>query len=298
MSDAMRKRAELADFLKTRRSRLHPEQFGLPDGGRRRTPGLRRDEVAQLAGVGVSWYTWLEQGRAITVSDQVLESLARILQLDAGERRHLFLLARGMVPVSDENHAVNLLPPGQQAVLDALGISPAYLLDQRLNVVAWNESACRVFEDFSLLSERDRNAIWSLFMHPAKRKLFVDWELTIQNAVMSFRTTYDRHAGEAWAEQLVADLKQASPEFRSLWPQHDIQWSCDPHEKELNHPQVGRLLFQSAMLVVPEAPTFQMAIFTPRSQETVVKLETLLRSELQGVSTPILLPRESVNQSV
>ncbi len=297
MSDAMRQRAELADFLKTRRSRLHPEQFGLPDGGRRRTPGLRRDEVAQLAGVGVSWYTWLEQGRAITVSDQVLESLARILQLDAGERRHLFLLARGMDPVSDENHAVNLLPPGQQAVLDALGISPAYLLDQRLNVVAWNESACRVFEDFSLLSERDRNAIWSLFMHPAKRKLFVDWELTIQNAVMSFRTTYDRHAGEAWAEQLVADLKQASPEFRSLWPQHDIQWSCD-HEKELNHPQVGRLLFQSATLVFPEAPTFQMSIYTPRSQETVVKLETLLRSDLQGVSTPILLPRESVNHRV
>src|SRR6266852_4629493 len=297
MSDAMRKRAELADFLKTRRSRLHPKQFGLPDVGRRRTPGLRRDEVAQLAGVGVSWYTWLEQGRAITVSDQVLESLARILQLDAGERRHLFLLARGMDPVSDENHAVNLLTPGQQAVLDALGISPAYLLDQRLNVVAWNESACRVFEDFSLLSERDRNAIWSLFMHPAKRKLFVDWELTIQNAVMSFRTTYDRHAGEAWAEQLVADLKQASPEFRSLWPQHDIQWSCD-HEKELNHPQVGRLLFQSATLVFPEAPTFQMSIYTPRSQETVVKLETLLRSDLQGVSTPILLPRESLNQSV
>ena len=128
MSDAMRKRAELADFLKTRRSRLHPKQFGLPDVGRRRTPGLRRDEVAGLAGVGVSWYTWLEQGRAITVSDQVLESLARILQLDVDERRHLFLLARGMVPVSDENHDVNLLPPGLQAVLDALGISPTYLL--------------------------------------------------------------------------------------------------------------------------------------------------------------------------
>lgn len=298
MSDAMRKRAELADFLKTRRSRLHPEQFGLPDVGRRRTPGLRRDEVAQLAGVGVSWYTWLEQGRAITVSDQVLESLARILQLDAGEHRHLFLLARGMVPVSDGNHDVNLLPPGQQAVLDALGISPAYLLNQRFNVVAWNESACRVFEDFSLLSERDRNAIWSIFMHPANRELFVDWELAIQNAVMSFRATYDRHAGEAWAEQLVADLKQASPEFRNLWPQHDIQWSCDPHEKELNHPQVGRLLFHSAMLVVPEASTFQMAIFTPRSQDTVVKLEALLRSDLQGVSTPIFLSRESVNQSV
>jgi transcriptional regulator with XRE-family HTH domain len=298
MSDVMRKRAELADFLKTRRSRLHPEQFGLPDIGRRRTPGLRRDEVAQLAGVGVSWYTWLEQGRAITVSDQVLESLARILQLNAGERRHLFLLARGMVPVSDENHALSLLLPGQQAVLDALGISPAYLLDQRFNVIAWNESACRVIEDFSLLSERDRNAIWSIFMHPAKRKLFVDWELALQNAVMSFRARYDQHAGEAWAEQLVADLKQASPEFRNLWSQHDIQWSCDPHEKDLHHPQVGRLLFYSAMLDVPEAPTVQMTIFTPRSQETMDKLEALLRSDLPGVSIPTLLPTEAVKQSV
>src|SRR5499425_2056373 len=110
--DHERRRAELADFLKTRRARLRPEQFGLPVVGRRRTPGLRRDEVAQLTGVGVSWYTWLEQGRDITVSDQVLESLARILQLDAGERRHLFLLARGMVPVLDESHDTDPLPPG------------------------------------------------------------------------------------------------------------------------------------------------------------------------------------------
>src|SRR6266446_9414699 len=137
MKDDIKRRAELADFLKTRRARLRPEQLGLSTLGRRRTPGLRREEVAQLAGVGVSWYTWLEQGRAITVSDQVLESLARILQLDVDERRHLFLLARGMVPVSDENHDVNLLPPGLQAVLDALGISPTYLLDQRFTVVAW-----------------------------------------------------------------------------------------------------------------------------------------------------------------
>ena len=277
--DHERRRAELADFLKTRRARLHPEQFGLPMVGRRRTPGLRRDEVAQLAGVGVSWYTWLEQGRDITVSDQVLESLASVLQLDAEERGHLFFLARGMVPVSDGNFEVDPLTSGHQAVLDALGTSPAYLMDQFFNVIAWNESACRVFGDFALRSERDHNLVWYIFTHPSERRFFVNWEQAAQHAIMSFRAVYDRHAGEMWFEQLVADLKQASPEFRAWWPLHDIEWSCDPHEKELNHPQVGCLLVYSTVLVIPDAPTLQMVVFTARSQDTVVKLVSLLKRE-------------------
>lgn len=274
-----RRRAELADFLKTRRARLHPEQFGLPVAGRRRTPGLRRDELAQLAGVGVSWYTWLEQGRDITVSDQVLESLARILQLDAEERRHLFFLARGMVPVSDENHAATSLTSVHQSVLDALGMSPAYLMDQYFNVIAWNESACRVFGDFSLLAERDRNLVWSIFTRPSQRKLFVNWEQAAQHAIMSFRAVYDRHAGDVWLEQLVADLKQASPEFRAWWPLHNIEWACDPHEKELDHPQVGRLLVYSSKLIIPDAPTLQVVLFTSRSPDTTAKFAMLSGTE-------------------
>jgi len=128
MGDGARRRAELADLLKTRRARLQPEQFGLPTIGRRRTPGLRRDEVAQIAGVGVSWYTWLEQGRDITVSDLVIERLAETLRLEREERRHLFMLARGMEPVAGENAEIDP-PPGLQSVLDALGINPAILID-------------------------------------------------------------------------------------------------------------------------------------------------------------------------
>lgn len=275
-----RRRAELADFLKTRRARLRPEQFGLPIVGRRRTPGLRRDEVAQLAGVGVSWYTWLEQGRDITVSDQVLESLASVLQLDTEERGHLFFLARGMVPVADGNYqADSPLTSGHQAVLDALGTSPAYLMDQFFNVIAWNESACRVFGDFALRSERDRNAVWYTLTHSSQRELYVNWEQAAQHAVMSFRVVYDRHAGDIWIEQFAADLKQASPEFRAWWPQHDIEWSCDPHEKELNHSLVGRLLLYSANLVMPDAPTLHIVVFTPRSQDTAVKLASLLKRD-------------------
>lgn len=280
MKDGTRRRAELADFLKTRRARLHPEQFGLPDAGRRRTPGLRREEVAQLAGVGVSWYTWLEQGRAITVSDPVVESLVQVLQLNPEERRHLFLLARGMVPEAIAYQKTDVPLASHQAVLDALDSSPAYMLDERRNIVAWNTSACYVFGDFSLLSEREQNMIWSLFTRPSLRTFYVQWEKVAQQAVRSFRTIYDRHAGELWFEQLLTDLEEASPEFRTWWSQHDIQQACDPvHEKLLDHPQLGRLVLSSTTLVAPDAPTLQMIIFTARSQDTEAKLAAFGKAE-------------------
>src|SRR5260221_12785530 len=125
MRNETKRRAELADFLRTRRARLRPEQFGLPTLGRRRTPGLRREEVAQLAGVGVSWYTWLEQGRDITVSDQVIERLAETFQLEREEQRHLFVLARGMVPAADESSEVVPPPPGRQPGRGAVRTRPA-----------------------------------------------------------------------------------------------------------------------------------------------------------------------------
>jgi len=280
MKDDTKRRAELADFLRTRRARLHPEQFGLSTPGRRRTPGLRREEVAQLAGVGVSWYTWLEQGRDITVSEQLLESLARILQLESEERRHLFVLARGMVPVADESSEIVSPPPGLQAVLDALGTNPAYLVDHRFNLVAWNESACRVFGDFSLLSERERNRIWHLFVHPSSRQLYVDWEQAAEHAVMNFRAAYDQYIGDAWFEHFLTDLQQKSPEFRTWWSQHNVQGVCDFYqEKELNHPQVGRLSLSSTVLIVPVDPPLHMVTFTPCSQETATKLETVGKTE-------------------
>ncbi len=280
MKDDTKRRAELADFLRTRRARLHPEQFGLSTPGRRRTPGLRREEVAELAGIGVSWYTWLEQGRNITVSEQVLESLARILQLESEERRHLFVLARGMVPVAEESSEIASPPPGLQAVLDALGTNPAYLVDHRFNLVAWNESACRVFGDFSLLSERERNRIWHLFVHPSSRQLYVDWEQAAEHAVMNFRAAYDQYIGDVWFEHFVTDLQQKSPEFRTWWSQHNVQGVCDFYqEKELNHPQVGRLLLSSTVLIVPVDPPLHMVTFTPCSQETATKLETVGKTE-------------------
>jgi hypothetical protein len=190
------------------------------------------------------------------------------------------LLVGDEPPDSDESSEIDPLPPGLQAVLDALGTNPAYLIDQRFNLVAWNESACRVFGDFSLLSERERNRIWHMFVHPSSRQLFVDWEQAAQHAVMYFRSIYDRYIGDAWFEQFLTDVQQKSPEFRTLWSQHNVQASCDFYqEKELNHPQVGRLFLASTVLIVPVDPPLQMVTFTPCSQDTVTKLETLGKTE-------------------
>src|SRR5215472_154383 len=142
------RRTELAKFLRTRRERLSPEAFGLPSGTRRRTPGLRREELALLAGVGTTWYTWLEQGRAITVSKQVLESLARIVRLGAAERAHLFVLARDDLP-ADPFPLTQTIDPALQLIVDTMGVYPALVLNPRWDILAWNQAACRVLGDFS-----------------------------------------------------------------------------------------------------------------------------------------------------
>ena len=147
---------ELGDFLRTRRARLAPEDVGLPRGGRRRAPGLRRTEVAQLAGVSVDWYTWLEQGRPITVSTQVLESLVSALRLNAQERAHLFLLAHQQPPPARVMEP-ETVSPTLQRFLDHQGLSPAFVLGRRWDVVAWNEAACVVFGDFRQMTTRERN---------------------------------------------------------------------------------------------------------------------------------------------
>jgi transcriptional regulator with XRE-family HTH domain len=192
MRERVKGRAGLADFLQNRRARLHPEQFGLPTFQRRRARGLRREELAQLVGVGVSWYTWLEQGRDIQVSDQVLERLVSILQLNEEERRHLFLLARDLVPLPNKQGSERYAPnTTTQTILDGF-IYPARLFDGRLNVVGWNESANQVFGDYASRSERERNALWFHFTHPSSRALLVHWEREARRCLAPFRARYDQ----------------------------------------------------------------------------------------------------------
>ncbi|QBD74991.1 XRE family transcriptional regulator [Ktedonosporobacter rubrisoli] len=273
----VRRRLELADFLKTRRARLSPEQFGLPAFPRRRVHGLRREEVALLVGVGVSWYTWLEQGRDIHVSDQFLERLAQVLQLAKEERCHLFALARETTQVGATEEEMPPANSAYRAVLDGLSTYPAQVLDRRLNVVAWNESARRVFGDFPSFSERERNTTWFAFMHPSPRKLLVHWERTARQSMALLRARSDQHIDEEWFQSLIADLLRASPEFRAWWPEHEVSWTCQGLG-ELKHPRVGHLTLQPTFLCEPSRPDWQIVIHTPFAQdETEARLAALMR---------------------
>jgi transcriptional regulator with XRE-family HTH domain len=276
MRERVKRRAGLADFLQNRRARLHPEQFHLPTFGRRRARGLRREELAQLVGVGVSWYTWLEQGRDIQVSEQVLERLASILQLNAEERRHLLLLAQGSVSPLDEPDSQKHIPNTiTQAILDGF-IYPARLFDARVNVVGWNESAKRVFGDYSRRTARERNAPWFHFMCPSAHVFHVHWEREARRCIASLHARYDQHPDDRWLSELIAELQQESPEFRAWWPEHEIVLDCGSLY-EINHPQVGRLVLHPTVFPMPEQPDLQMIVYTPLAQEdTIAKLKALM----------------------
>ena len=275
MSDEQR-RQDLADFLRTRRTRLSPEQVGLVGGGRRRTPGLRREEVAQLANVGVSWYTLLEQGRDIHPSSEVLQCIADALHLTPDERQHLFLLA-------DQQHPVDTLAADEQVssalrrALDGLTPIPAYVIGRRWNYLAWNIAAEHVFMLSQALPPYDTNAVWRVFADPTAHQLrTAQWEQAAQRVLAEFRADSARYADEDWFQRLVADLQRVSPEFRAWWPRHDVRGRGDA-QKTIEHPLVGRLMFEHTTLQVATMPELKVMIYTPLpGTDTLAKLQRLL----------------------
>jgi transcriptional regulator with XRE-family HTH domain len=272
---------ELGDFLRTRRARLTPEDVGLPRGSRRKTPGLRRAEVAQLVGVSVDWYTWLEQGRSITPSTQVLERLVQTLRLDANERTHLFLLAQQQAPPAllQEPEVVS---PALQHFLDQFGTRPAFVSGRRWDVLAWNDAGCAVFGDYRRrTAPRERNTIWGIFTNPLARQVIVDWEEDARYLLAQFRSSCGRYPGDAQLTELVHDLMLCSPEFRAWWPDHEVQ-SGQEGRKTLNHPQVGYLLFERLTFQVFDTPDLKVTVYTPLQEaDTPHKLEQLLEQWYQ-----------------
>lgn len=275
MNDQER-RKELAHFLRTRRARLSPEAVGLPGGSHRRTPGLRREELAAVAGIGVTWYTGLEQGRAITVSPQVLESLTRVLGLNAVERNHLFLLARQELP-ADPYPFTTTVSPVLQRILDNMGTSPAYIANPRWDMLAWNQAMARIYQiDFGALPIRERNILRLMFIFPSQRVLIPNWEQAAQGVLAQFRVSTERYVGEPWLKVLIAEMEQASPQFRAWWPQHALQ-ATHTEQKELHHPLVGRLVLQPATFQVTDAPDLRMVIYMPLEEaNTIQKIARLM----------------------
>ncbi|MEP7288748.1 MAG: helix-turn-helix transcriptional regulator [Chloroflexota bacterium] len=271
---------ELAAFLRSRRARLSPEQVGLPRGTRRRTPGLRREEVAALAGVSPEWYTWLEQGRDIHVSGQLLESLARVLQLDANEREHLFLLAlRQSPPV--ETFSPATISPTLLQFLDQLGTTPASIGDARFNVVARNKAHCVVFGDYEIRSERDQNLIWRLFTSAWSQQVNEDWDELVRVYLAQFRAEYGRFINDPWWAELIAELNEISPKFRELWARHDVLTVSEGY-KLMHHPLAGELAFDFLWFKTVDSGDLRVLIHMPRSNSgTAEKIARLLSPEAE-----------------
>lgn len=268
------RRQALADFLRQRRAQLSPTDVGLPPGIRRRTPGLRREEVAQLANMGTSWYVWLEQGRDVHPSAQVLESLAQALRLTLNERRHLFLLAgQPLPPLASpvEEHA----SPALQQMLDDLNPTPAYAVGRRWDYLAWNKAADGLFSISEASSPYARNMVWRLFTSPTMRER-PRWEQLARGTLAEFRTASARYPGDEWFEELIEDLKQVSPEFRRWWPHHDARSSLDG-PKTMEHPTLGRLEFEHITLQVLSNPDVRIMIYSPLA-ETRAKLQRFLET--------------------
>ncbi|MFB9328974.1 helix-turn-helix transcriptional regulator [Paenibacillus aurantiacus] len=265
---------ELAQFLKTRRARISPEQAGLPTEGRRRTPGLRRAEVAQLSGISVDWYTWLEQARDIQVSAQVLECIARTLRLDDNERSHLFLLASQSLP-AERTPAESVIPPTLQRFLDQQEASPALVTDPRLDIVAWNPLATEIYGNYGAMSARDRNAVWRTFMSPYVRQLLREnWESHARHRLASFRANYGKYPGDPWWMAFIEELNQASEEFRAWWPQHHVM--SGPEGQKINyHPTAGLLIFDQISFQVTNAPHLTVTINVPANDDTIAKVKKL-----------------------
>ena len=251
--------------------------MGLPNGGRRRTPGLRREEVAQLAGVGATWYTWLEQGRDVRASLEVFEALARALRLTPAERVHLILLGRGEeAPACDA--PAERVSPTLRRVIENLGPAPAYVLGRRWDYLAWNRAASAVFGDFGKIPRAVRNHVWLMFMDPARREMFADWERGARLSVAKFRADSARHLGDPSFEELIHALRQSSPEFCKAWKRHEVARSGEGR-KRVHHPVEGLLVFEHAVFNPVEVPDQRLILYSPLPEEdTRAKLARLLEA--------------------
>jgi transcriptional regulator with XRE-family HTH domain len=277
-------RDELAAFLRNRREALRPDDVGLPTRSNRRlTPGLRREEIAEVAGISASWYTRLEQGKDVQLSARALHGVAAALKLSAAERDYLLTLARGDTlgdqPAFPSPQAATVSAT-LQAVLDAQGDNPAYLIDACLNLLAWNRAASAVFgaglvEDLAELPRQERNLLWLIFTDEARHHM-VNWERHARLLLAQFRDASRQLVGDPWVARLVERLKQRSAEFAEWWSRYDVE-RVQETEKVIDHPAVGEVaLRQTVLQVVDDGPGLFLILYTPAPDtDSADKLEKL-----------------------
>lgn len=267
------RRAELGAFLRARRAGVRPDQVGLPSDGSRRTPGLRREEVAALAGVGLSWYTWLEQARDVKPSAAVLDALAGALRLTIAERRHLFHLARSEAPLGmrdlDEPQSASLA-----AFTDAMEPHPAYVTTPHLDVLTWNRAAASVLVDFAAMPPGQRNLLWWLFTDERFAHRRSQPDASPRRTVGRFRAAMGRHPDDRRFAELVEELSVASGAFAAAWSHHEVL-DEQSGTKEITRPEYGTLRFHHLQAAPLDNPDLQLTIYAPADTATRRTLEAL-----------------------
>jgi transcriptional regulator with XRE-family HTH domain len=268
-----RRRAELGSFLRTRRARLAPEDCGLPAGARRRTPGLRREEVAQLAGVGVTWYTWLEQGREINVSTQVLDAVARTLRLDAAERQHLYALTEAVpVLVSAARCSV---PGAISEIVAALDPLPALLTNGRFDALTSNDAYRHLFRDWHTAPCVQRNGLWCCLTEPTAREKFPQYEAELRYMVARLRCAYARYVGDPDWEEDIRRLSNLSSEFAGLCALHEVA-DAETRTRTYIHPVAGPVTFTVSELGIEASAPARLFVYTPADDSTRQRLPLTL----------------------
>ena len=265
----------LGHYLKDRRSRLDPVALGFPVS-RRRTPGLRREEVAARANVSATWYTWLEQGRGGAPSADVLERIARALMLTDAEREHLFLIGLGRLP-QVRYRRIEGITLQLQRILDAFTVSPAIMRTLTWDVVAWNRAAAAVLTDYGKLAPQQRNILRLMFCDSQVRALQFDWEGVARFVVGAFRADVARAGAQDHVRTLIDELTRSSPDFARLWGENDVA-SRGEGVKRLRHPRLGALELEYSAFGVDGRPDLTMVVYNPAGDDTADKVRKLIKA--------------------
>jgi transcriptional regulator with XRE-family HTH domain len=264
----------LGKYLRERRMRLDPASFGLPVQ-RRRTPGLRREEVAQRAFISPTWYTWLEQGRGGAPSSDVLNRIAGALMLTDLEREHLFLLGLGRPPEVRFRKSEGVTPRLQR-VLDALDPSPALIRTAIWDVVAWNRAATALLLDYGAMPPEKRNILRFMFTDPRARAAQYDWQSVARFVLGTFRADAARAGAAAEVEPLVAELCRVSPEFKEMWRDNDIAGLHGDAVKKIRHPVLGAVAFEYSAFAVDGRTDLTMVVYNPATADDAARIRSLL----------------------
>ncbi|GGC56470.1 helix-turn-helix transcriptional regulator [Chelatococcus reniformis] len=276
MTERFANESPLGAYLKDRRAKLDPAAFGFSPE-RRRTPGLRREEVAQRANISPTWYTWLEQGRGGAPSADVLDRIARALMLTDVEREHLFLLGLGRPP-EVRYRTDEAVSPRLQRVLDALEPSPALIRTAAWDVVAWNRAVAVMLTDYGSLPPEQRNILRSIFLDPRARTAQYDWDSVARFVVGAFRIDAMRAGAAAATEPLVDELSRLSPEFQAMWRDNDVR-SHGEGTKHVKHPVLGPIAFEYSAFAVDGRPDLCMVVYNPVNQADADRIGALMKQD-------------------